>query len=201
MIPVYIKDNFYTDPDKIRAFALQQVYDIEYPLNWNEPTINKLWPGYTTDLLHREKFIDSAVSQLVGKPLRSTAKSGFFRLSKANDTYDVKVHVDYVPSSNAVKEYQGIIYLSSPSDCKDKVGTTFLRHKETGKIKIDSVNEYWYFKNDFKDSSKWEIYFQTESLYNRLVVFESNYFHDIGDIYGDSLENGRLAQILLFHEI
>lgn len=202
MFPVYIKDNFYIDPDKIRAYALEQVYHIEYPSkNWNAPAINKLWPGYATEPLYREKFIDSAVSKIVGKPLRSKDKSGFFRLSKGTDTYDLKVHVDYIPGKNVTKQYQGVVYLSNPEDCKGKIGTTFLRHKETQKIKLDSSNEYWFFQNDFTDSDKWEVYLHVESVYNRLVIFESNYFHDIGDIYGDSLENGRLAQILDFHEI
>ena len=202
MLPVYIIDNFYPEPDKVREFALQQAYDVEYPSkNWNDTSINKLWPGYATGLLHRDKFIDMAVSKAIGRPIRSKEKSGFFRLSKAEDTYDVRVHVDYIPGKNAIKQYQGVVYLSAPEYCIGKVGTTFLRHKETGKIKLDSSNDYWYFQNDFKDSGKWDIYFSAECVYNRLVVFESNYFHDVGDIFGDSLENGRLAQILNFHEI
>jgi hypothetical protein len=202
MLPVFIQDNFYTDPDKVRAYALEQVYDVEYPSkNWNEPSIDKLWPGFATQLLHREKFIDQAVSKLIGKPVRSKEQSGFFRLSKANDSYDVKSHVDYIPGKSTLKQYQGIIYLSLPLYCTGKTGTNFLRHKDTGKIKIESTAEYWYLQNDFKLSDKWEVYFSTECVFNRLVVFESNYFHDVGEIFGDNIENGRLAQILNFHEI
>ena len=202
MIPVYIQDNFYTDPDKVRQYALSQTYELEYPSKtFKDTSIGKLWPGLATELLSRDKFIDTSVSKLVGKVLRSKEVSGFFRLSKADDDYDVRVHVDHVPSLNSGTQYQAVVYLSKPEDCYGKIGTKFLRHKETGKIKLDSGSEYWAVQQDFRDVGKWEVYFTVDCVYNRLVVFESNYFHDVGDIFGDSIDNGRLAQILNFHEI
>ena len=81
------------------------------------------------------------------------------------------------------------------------MGTIFFRHKKTGKIKLETAQDYNATLYDLKDSDAWEIDRTVEMKFNRLILLDQTLFHAIGEIFGDTKENGRLAQILNFSEV
>lgn len=200
MSDIYIFDNFYTDPYKVREFALNCEYTLSAPSNWKYNNDKVLWPGLVTNSIYREKNIDVRVSKLLGKPVRSDATSGFFRLSKQGDTTDYFVHTDGLPVENKTN-YSGIVYLSLPEHCEGKKGTIFYKHKSSGKIKLETVSDYNLTLNDLKHTDSWEIHNIIEIKFNRLVLLNQPLFHAIGDVFGDTNENSRIAQIFRFYEI
>jgi len=44
----------------------------------------------------------------------------------------------------------------------------------------------------------WERIFEVPMRFNRLVVFRSDFFHAITELFGEHAENGRLVQLLHF---
>jgi hypothetical protein len=198
---IFVFDNFYTDPYAIRQFALEQDFTLTSPTSWKYNTEEVLWPGKATEIYQKNIDIDSKVSKLLGKPVRSNNQTGFFRLSKGSDTTEYVTHVDGLPELSGKKIYAGIVYLSLPKYGDRKSGTVFHRHKVTGKIKLDSHSDNSILLVDSKNKEAWEIYHTVESKFNRIVLMDHTLFHALGDVFGDTKENGRLAQIFTFFEI
>jgi len=46
-------------------------------------------------------------------------------------------------------------------------------------------------------NAAWDLLFEIPIRFNRLIVYRSDFFHSISELFGDSAENGRLVQ--LFH--
>ena len=44
----------------------------------------------------------------------------------------------------------------------------------------------------------WEWLFEVPMRFNRLIIFRSDFFHAITELFGDRPENGRLVQLLHF---
>ena len=200
MNDIYIFDDFYADPYSVREFALHCDYTLTAPTKWKHNTETVLWPGYATSSMYKEKAIDIRVSKLLGKPYRSSNTSGFFRISGENDHGGYYAHTDGLPVVGKT-HYTGVVYLSLPEHCENRVGTIFFRHKKTGKIKLETAQDYNATLYDLKDSDAWEIDRTVEMKFNRLILLDQTLFHAIGEIFGDTKENGRLAQILNFSEV
>ncbi len=199
MNDILVFDDFYEDPYKVREFASSLNYDLSAPTSWNLNSEDTLWKGRASTTTYLEKGIDAKVSKLLGFVVRSGGNSGFFRLSKSSDTSDYFAHTDGLPANKRI--YAGIVYLSLPEHCENKIGTLFFKHKKTGKSKIETTVDYTTTLFDLKNKDAWDVYKEIPLKFNRLVLLEINLFHAIGDVFGDSIENARLAQILSFHEI
>jgi hypothetical protein len=200
MKDIYIFDNFYSDPYSVREFALNCNYDLTAPVAWAHNTENVLWPGYVTNSTHKVKDIDVKVSKLLGVGYRSDKQSGFFRLNQVGDTSPYYVHTDGLPVENKIN-YTGVVYLSLPSDCVDKSGTIFYKHIRTGRTKLECIADYNQTLLDTKNKDAWCVDNIVEIKFNRLILLNQTLFHSIGDTFGNTKENGRLAQIFNFYQI
>ena len=202
MQDIFVIDNFYSDPYKVREFARNLNYTIKFPTpDWKADGIENLWPGSVATELLTENKLDIKVSKILQKPVRAGYKSGFFRLSKANDPYQAYAHTDGLPDKTNKKHYQGVVYLSLPEHSDGKLGTYFLEHKETGLKKLNSPQDYWRVLPDYVNKDCWNIYLSVENKFNRLLLFDYTYFHGLGDLFGSTFDDARLTQILHFDEI
>jgi hypothetical protein len=198
---IIIVDDFYTNPQEVRDFALNQ--------NYPEPEGGYTYPGRNSDGSYYNQEIHSKFEKLVNYKLNPADKNGYFRISLESDAHKQDVHVD--PSW----EWGAVIYLSDPKDCIDEGGTSFWRHntlrmemcpktdEEAQFYGFPSYKEAWWTTvyGDGQDRSKWTRYFLCPMKYNRMVLFRTYLWHSHNFNFGTNLQNGRLVQLFFFQDL
>jgi len=206
-----IVDDFYTDPDAVRTFALSANYTADkghtYP---GENSVEKLNPPGQYE----------AFKDILGPHIEPTRVGlfGHFRISRGSDHFEQDVHVD-PPTSPDEFVWAGVLYLNPPEQClrKDNTtrdGTLIWRHKarnldhiplnaEEGKAlgfrDYDSVRKELIYK-DGLDRSKWELMHRVPMKYNRIVFFRPTQWHSHGENFGKNRNDSRLVQIFFFRK-
>ena len=174
-----VVDDFYSDPDHTRKFALSQNFDVKGN-----------FPGLRT----KEFLTDSAnnvIKELV-KPFSgkfvgfSSQYSGSFQIATAKDR--TWIHAD-----NGNK-WAGVCYLTP--NAPHTGGTGLFRHRETGACASFEVPKNTNVQG--MDYTKWDLIDVVGNKYNRLVLYRGDLFHASLDYFGDNNENGRLFQLFFF---
>lgn len=176
-VSLIIVDNFYSDPDAVRAFALSQ----EFSVKGN-------YPGARTES-HLTEDVKAAIEhnmQFAGKVTDWMAYSGYtgaFQLATAQDR--TWIHSDY---NNM---WAGVCYLTP--DAPHTGGTGLFRHKASG--------EHSKITQDYEgyDYTKWDLFDTIGNKYNRLVIYRGDMFHASLDYFGNNAQNGRLFQTFFFN--
>jgi len=177
---VHIVDDFYQNPDEIRALALAQSYSTPPATGLN----GQGGLAYRVDCPDSlSQNLVTKISHLISKPALNAKVQ--FRYSMEGTQKRNICHADGV-------DYAGIVYLSLPGDCQG--GTHFFRHKPTGHLIRDNqlIEQYRY-----NIEADWEIVYKVNMKYNRLVMYPGDLFHAIGlPFFGTTIENARLTQNL-----
>lgn len=173
-----IIDNFYSNPDNVRNFALTQPFDVKgnFP---GSRTISFL----TQDV---KDVIQDHILAFAGKVTDwkdSSGYTGAFQITTAQDR--TWIHSDYSTT------WAGVCYLTP--NAPHTSGTGLFRHKETGNWKNITGDYEGY------DYTKWDLFDIVGNRYNRLVLYRADMFHASLDYFGDSLQNGRLFQTFFFN--
>ena len=150
-----IVDDFYSNPDSVRNFALGQ----EFSIRGNFPG-NRTRSFWTDDVKHAiEHYM-----QFAGKITNSFDDSGYtgaFQLATANDR--TWIHSD---TNNM---WAGVCYLTP--DAPYTGGTGLFRHKATGEhSKITTDHEGY-------DYTKYDLFDRIGNKYNRLIIYRADLFH------------------------
>lgn len=196
MIPVTVMDNFFNYPDLIRKYALEQEF---------QPCPEGKWPGVRSKVM--SELNPHLNRQLVIK------LGNIFMTQPADMDVDIYfqlvgeehgkgwIHIDYPASISA------IIYLS-PDTTPDS-GTSIYTVKkfgynaeETERYKRVSFlskkfNPEWCEKNN----SYFEETIRVNSVYNRLIAFDSRLNHGAHNFYGTTKEDSRLTIVAFFNRI
>jgi tetratricopeptide (TPR) repeat protein len=203
-----VVDDFLDDPVGFRAEALGLCkHEAQHLAQTNFPGVQTPPQPCGTTM--------QRIANALGRPVKwESPDHGALRLSIVSDDARADVHVD---SPTLLHIFGGVLYLSLPEHCRG--GTSFYRHRATGwdSRRDDGVlraNGYasflefqkrnlppnrclpfteWRHKRD----ATWEWMFEVPMRFNRLVIFRSDYFHAITELFGDCADNGRLVQ--LFH--
>ena len=192
-----IVDDFYPNPDEIRKIALS----CDYP----EITVKRTFPGRNSSANHIVPGLDRVISHILSEPaVGSTDPNslhGFFRITLEGEKGRFGVHVDATSS-----QWVGVIYLNTPEQCQG--GTSLFRHKGLGLDRTPQNQEELeaygassirdLLEKDGNDPSKWEHLMMVPMRYNRLVIYRPWMWHAPADPFGNSLENGRLMQLVCF---
>lgn len=195
-----IIDNFYTDPDSVRNYAIS--------LQREDSTGGNYSGIMSLDHFLTQEHLDS-FAQLFGHQVKpSTQLTGKFRFSKITDHATQNIHFD--PGPNQV--WAGVWYGSK--DHPEVDGTAFWKHKRTGVESIpltqEGIEQYgWHNTDDLKhfletdgvDYSKWDKTLAVPYKYNRLVMFRPWMFHSPGPEFGDTIETARLVQTFFFSPV
>lgn len=180
-----IIDNFYSNPDEIRAEALAADYA-------PTQTTGRLYPGRASKWCYLKDYAVAKVEDAIGKKIKSDTSGwqfGRYRFALSGDGYDRLIHFDGA-------EWAAILYLTPNEISKNPPGTIFWRHKESGStVGQDSGVDYAPITFDL---DKWEKVYTCTDTYNRMLLFNPQCWHSVGDIYGDTLENSRLTQTFFF---
>lgn len=186
-----VVDDFYDDADDVAQFAHRQAFRKTNLTGTQSLVTYAVPPQFESEL--------AAISSLVGvDPEVALVKSkawfwgfagcGEFQLRLAElGTGKKHVHI--------TGGWTGIVYLSRAHP-EGHVGTYFYEHLETGVCHVAQTDPQLRERLDQdQGDSSWRVFAAPKIRYNRLVLFDSRYYHSESAGFGDSPASGRLVQI------
>jgi len=176
-----IVDDFYTNPDLVREYALTQPFEV----SGNYPGL-RTQPYLPDDLKESIQHIMTKAGGKITHWFEESGYTGAFQICTAIDR--TWIHAD------SFNTWAGVCYLTP--DAPVSSGTALYRYKET--------KEYERLSNDAMqldgyDYTKWEMTDYVSNKYNRLVLYRGNLYHASLDYFGNNRENGRLFQTFFFN--
>jgi len=187
---VIVIDNFYSNVDDVRTFALSQSFEVR----GNYPGSRTL--SFANENLKQE--IQRYVLPFGGKitefriPTNTTEEqyNGSFQYTTSRDRS--WVHID------GNNNWAGIVFLTP--DAPLSSGTGFFKFKDGTMTTEDTkiLNNMDNLNAHSQDMTKWELVDRVGNIYNRLVLFNANRFHMSMDYFGTDKYNGRLFQLFFF---
>jgi tetratricopeptide (TPR) repeat protein len=175
------------------------------------------FPGSQTAGGFASQDLCQRVADALGRDLKwGWPDHGAFRVSPASATARSDVHADHDDDRPA---YAGVLYLSLPQHCRG--GTSFWRHRATGWTRVPDPASgrasRWgsttAFMRSLRDGqerpfatlaaarSDWELLLTVPMRFNRLIVYRSDHFHSIAELFGETPADSRLVQLLFFERL
>lgn len=120
-------------------------------------------------------------------------------LRRSNSIYDTElnIHADYIVNGRKTS-LASVLYIKSEVEC----GTQFYIHEKYGLKLPNEVSDKEYNRmiiEESNDASKWKKKDYVSNYPNRLVTYDSNYFHSKGI---QKIENGdRIVAVFFYIEI
>jgi hypothetical protein len=175
---VIITDDFYSNPDNVRAYALNQPFEVagNYPGMRTKPYL-------PDDLKAAIQHIVYTAGGKVTDWFENAGYTGAFQICTAQDR--TWIHAD------SYNSWAAVCYLTPNAPLS--AGTALYRHKATGEYSKTDNNHEGY------DYTKWDMVDYIANKYNRIVLYRGNLFHASADYFGDNLQNGRLFQTFFFN--
>jgi hypothetical protein len=175
-----IVDNFYTNPDAVREFALSCDFQLH-------PNNHK---GKRTDACYRFEGLKERFEEIIGRKICNWEKYG------TNGCFQICVAGDQLVYHRDDQQYAGVLFLTP--DAPVQTGTCLLRSNATKKMKVAPDEHSLVFKNGYLDSTEFEVVDVVGNIYNRLVLFDSHCIHAATEYFGNTADNGRLFQLFFF---
>lgn len=180
---VIVVDDFYNDPDQVRALALAQNFAPDIRYHKGQRTASKFIAPGTKQLFE----------SLLGRRITRWTEyeyNGVFQYCTAEDP--LVYHSD-------VQSYAAAVYLSpnAPVEC----GTSFYRSKAYPDIRRTNTTDDNYgevFKGGYYDKTKFEHVDTVGNIYNRLVVWDARLIHSASQYFGTTKEDSRLFHLFFF---
>ncbi|MFF2779589.1 DUF6445 family protein [Streptomyces sp. NPDC058052] len=196
-----VVDDFYADPDVVRAAALRS--DFRSASRYN-------YPGWQSSKALSTDALQRAIEDIVGSPVHVDGDRltwGGFRVITEETGRGSKVHAD------TAVDWAGMVYLTPGAP--PSAGTGFFRHRETGFTRPPSDRvarslghadadafEEGVARRDMADLDKWELVDRIAPVYNRLVLFRGcEFYHAPLGGLGDRPSNARITHNFFFNEI
>jgi hypothetical protein len=205
--PVVVMDNFYSNPDEIREYALSLEY---FPAEENRH------PGKRTKPLHEidQTFNDFCISKFL---------SLYYNLDNTFVQWNVQTRFQLIESYNEDPEswlnknfihtdgnctLAGIVYLNYNANIN--AGTSMYRPvKQLGLIDTDMVIRKQFYNNEPVEqeyieqikyhTSQFEETLTVKNIYNRVVAYDANVFHAGSTVHVGN--EARLTQVFFVHEV
>jgi hypothetical protein len=177
-----VVDNFYADPDSVRAFALRQPFSEH----------KEYHKGNRTDTVYRFPGLKERFEQIVGRKIVNWTKYG------TNGCFQYCVAGDQLVYHCDTQQYAGVLYLTPNAPAQ--TGTQLFRSRITNLMQPPlGSNEFKRtFAGGFLDRSNFEMIDSVGNVYNRLILFDSATIHAATEYFGTTKENGRLFQLFFF---
>ena len=177
---MFIVDNFYTNPDEVRDFALNQVEYAE-DLRW--------YKGLRSTTTYVAPGTKEAFEYILGKKITKFdyGWTGCFQICRASDPQ--VYHYD-------LQKWAGMIYLTPNAPVES--GTRLMRSKLNGTRHSSEPNVDMAFNGNFYDGTKFDIADSAGNIYNRLIIMDARCIHSAGPYFGATPEDGRLIHLFFF---
>lgn len=187
-VQTIIIDDFYKNPDDVRAFALAQ----DFNSHGN-------YPGQRTTsfLADNVKISIQDIIRPYGGEVTwwGDDSTGSFQYTLASDRSWIH--------SDDTTDWAGVLYLTP--DAPLSAGTGLFKHKETGLRQWrnsehpEDVVSSAPVNVESQDMTKWEMVDRIGNVYNRLVIYRGDLFHVSLDYFGQNKKDGRLFQVFFFN--
>ena len=175
-------DDFYEDPDSVRAFALEQ----DYETSGNYPGIRTV--PHMTD----------SVEQIITDAINLNQTYDFGRQYCGSFQYTTAYDRSWI-HADGTTEWAGVLYLTP--DAPPSAGTGFFKFKEGGYTRYTGDKDMdKYIDKCSQDLTKWEKITEVANVYNRLILYDATQFHMSLDYFGTDKNNGRLFQTFFFSQ-
>jgi hypothetical protein len=192
-------DNFFNDPDEIRAIALAQEYseDLRF-YKGGRSNQRFLWPHMREEL-----------GRLLG-----TRVTNWLNLN-ANGVFQQTSHQDPLVWHHDLQSYAAAVYLTP--DAPPQSGTSFWRDRTYGCRRkpdhplerarlgsdeaVEAARSVVYDKYNIEHGDNWELMESVAGLYNRLVIWDAALFHSAttyDHFNADGAAPTRLVQLFFF---
>lgn len=177
---VIIIDDFYSNPDEVRAFALQQEFSVK-----------NNFPGQRTKSFLNESTkegLQKIVEPFSGRVLdwyEEEGGTGSFQYTTALDRS--WMHVDNYNT------WAGVCYLTPNAPLSS--GTGLFKNKQDNTM-YDMKRE---LGSESQDITKWEMVDRIGNVYNRLVLYRGDIYHTSLDYFGKDIQDGRLFQVFFLN--
>lgn len=171
---VIITDNFYSNPDGVRSWILQQEFK-----HYKFPGL-RTRSFLTEDTKNTIQHLLMNAGGIVTNWNQEDGLTGSFELATSMDRS--WIHTDHFNT------WAGVLYLTP--DAPLSSGTGIFQYKKTGATVASQLESY-----ESQDMTKWELCDIIANRYNRLVLYRSEMFHTSLDYFGHDLHTGRLFQL------
>jgi len=204
LYPVTVANNFYDNPDAIRAFALAQKYKFRH----EETNLDYVYPGCRTQDLHS---LDSALQAKVLKKLISVFhihEHDHMRWAISSSFQSVsEVYKQGVIHTDNNTIFAGVLYLTPNAPLNSgtslyKKHDTFTQEKyKRGCEQNDERFKAGQIIMDTDFHSMFDEVVRVNNVYNTLILFEGDIFHAANNFFGTTLEDSRLSQVFFINKI
>lgn len=197
---VLLVDNFYKDPDSVRALALEQEFQED----------NRWYKGKRT----KERFLWPYLKEEFERLLGAQIDGWLFQV--ANGCFQITGFKDPLVYHSDAQNYAAAIYLTP--DAPISAGTSFWKSKLHGcrrppehpleshkfadveackKADGEIYNQY-----NFVHPDNWELVDKVGAVYNRLAIWDAKLIHSASTyegLDGDDASKARLVQLFFFN--
>jgi len=204
LYPVAIVENFYEDPDVVRAYALKQ----QYQFLTDKKNAPYVYPGSRTlDIVD----LDKALQEKILKKFVSIFH---------NADYDVMRWAVSTSFQSVTEEYgQGVIHTDQNTilaavlyltpDAPLDSGTSLFKPNntfdETKYQKALNDGDKRFRAGDIVMDTSYHSMFdeivRVNNVYNTLIVYEGRHYHAANQFFGKTLEDSRLSQVFFINRI
>lgn len=212
-LDLHVIDQFLPEPEQHRQHILQQDF---HALRYH----GQNYPGRQTDGLPCAEIM-RALATILNCPLKFISPdNGSARLSFADSVAKSDIHVDN-ESGDSRRLYAAVLYLNLPEQCRG--GTSFWRHTPTGfdcrpqqaALQAAGFANFRQFQERHLPlnqsaaafntlttrRNEWECLFTVPMRFNRLLLYRGDYFHAIGEVFGQDAQDARLTQLFFFETV
>mgnify|MGYP003650772831 CR=1 FL=1 len=185
-------DNFYTNPDQVREYALGLDFQFNKEYHKGQRTKSRTFFEGTKEFL--EDALRKKITGWDNQP-----HNGVFQFCTSQD--QLVYHTD-------AQTYAAVVFLTpdAPVEC----GTSFFKHKnnhlrkyptdkDCAKLNKSKDELYWdMFQGNFYDKTPWELVDTIGNVYNRMAIWDAKLVHAATQYFGSDKLNSRLFHMFFF---
>jgi len=205
VIPTLVVDDFFDNPDGVRALALQQQYT-------KDP--NNHWPGKRSPMLHEidHGFFVYTINKVLslfyytGADVKSPEMEINWQAFANFQLVDSSYGSGWIHRDNTL--ITGIIYLnkeynpnSGTSIFLQKEGWGSINYKEKEKFLNGEMTYQEVEKFRLENHAQYEEVINIKNRYNRLVIFDSNMHHAANDFITANNNEERLTLVFFINRL
>jgi hypothetical protein len=181
---VWIVDNFYSDPDAIREFALKQEY--------HQGGFGRGYIGCRTYQQFLFPGLKERFEEIMGRKITKWEEHGMNgRFQYSMEGEPLVYHCDS-------QKWAGMIYLTPDAPYRSGTGTWAVKGTDIRHNSHPDIMKGFRPGSQNLDRTIFERVDDFGNVYNRLVIFNAGYLHSATDYFGFTPENCRLWHMFFF---
>ena len=178
---LFVVDNFYSNPDEVRNFALKQDYveDLRY------------YKGNRSAQRYLNNDIKLAFEDIIGRKINVWEQHGM------NGKFQYCTPEDQLVYHHDEQNWAAVLYLTP--NAPYNTGTCLYAHKESRIRHADEPGcDNICFTGGFYDDTKFDLVDVVGNIYNRVVIFDSRCIHAAQKYFGQTIQDSRLFHLFFF---